>query len=56
MAAAYKNSGPIDCTIQPALSVLEEKNVVITGGSSGLGAAYVQAFLDAGYTKIIPLL
>jgi len=56
MAAAYENSGPIDCTIQPALSVLKEKNVVITGGSSGLGAAYVKAFLDAGYTHHPPSL
>jgi len=38
----------VDTSVEPALERLEGKSVIVTGGSSGLGAAYVQAFLKAG--------
>ncbi|KAF2421167.1 NAD(P)-binding protein [Tothia fuscella] len=46
MSLIYKNNGPIDPTIPPDLSRLKGKSVIITGGSSGLGAAYVDSFLS----------
>jgi len=48
MPVPYENTGPVDTSVEPALERLEGKSVIVTGGSSGLGAAYVQAFLKAG--------
>ncbi|KAI5301952.1 hypothetical protein KEM56_001190 [Ascosphaera pollenicola] len=38
----------VDCTVPPKLDNLEKKSVVITGGATGLGRAYVKAFAEAG--------
>jgi len=48
MPVPYKNIGPVDASVELDLSKLDGKSVIVTGGSSGLGAAYVQAFLKAG--------
>ncbi|OCL02802.1 NAD(P)-binding protein [Glonium stellatum] len=46
--AQYENKGPADCTTPLDLTNLKEKSIIVTGGSSGLGAAYVRSFIDAG--------
>lgn len=48
MSIPYRNVGPVDCTVAAKLENLESKSVIVTGGSSGLGAAYVESFLAAG--------
>ncbi|KIW04175.1 uncharacterized protein PV09_04488 [Verruconis gallopava] len=48
MPVPYKNIGPVNPADEVDLSKLKDKNVIVTGGSSGLGSAYVQAFLSAG--------
>jgi FlaA1/EpsC-like NDP-sugar epimerase len=49
MSVPYENTGSIDCSATPNLDNIKGKSVIVTGGSSGLGEAYVKAFLDAGY-------
>jgi len=54
--ARYENKGPVDCTTPLDLANLKDKSVIVTGGSSGLGAAYVKAFVEAGaYVTIADL-
>ncbi|KAI5285086.1 hypothetical protein KEM52_002602 [Ascosphaera acerosa] len=42
---------PVDCSAALDLSGLAKKSVVITGGATGLGRAYVQAFVEAGWVR-----
>ncbi|EXJ68958.1 uncharacterized protein A1O5_07890 [Cladophialophora psammophila CBS 110553] len=44
----YEYTGPVDCSIVPDKSQCKGKSVIVTGGASGLGEAYVRAFVDAG--------
>ncbi|PGH05247.1 hypothetical protein AJ79_06858 [Helicocarpus griseus UAMH5409] len=48
MAVAKYEDRILDCTIQPSLENLKEKSVIVTGGASGLGRGFVQAFTEAG--------
>jgi len=48
MALQYQNSGPVDCSSAVDFGNLRGKTVLVTGGSSGLGFAYVKAFSEAG--------
>ncbi|KAF2095937.1 NAD(P)-binding protein [Rhizodiscina lignyota] len=48
MSFEYTNTSGIDCSVQPDLGSLKDKSVIVTGGSSGLGEAYVDAFVKAG--------
>ncbi|KAH8803552.1 short chain dehydrogenase reductase [Xylogone sp. PMI_703] len=48
MAFQYTDDDPIDCTVEPDITKLKGKSVIITGGSSGLGAGYAKAFILAG--------
>jgi len=44
----YEDRGPVDCTVEPDLSRLKGKSVIVTGGVSGIGKAYTDAFIAAG--------
>ena len=44
----YKAGQAVDPTVAPDTSVLKDKSVVVTGGASGLGLAYVKAFASHG--------
>ncbi|PGH26743.1 hypothetical protein AJ80_01507 [Polytolypa hystricis UAMH7299] len=44
----YTNTGPVDTSVEPNLSNLAGKSVIVTGGASGLGKAYVEVFVAAG--------
>ncbi|KIV98821.1 uncharacterized protein PV09_09434 [Verruconis gallopava] len=49
MGYPYVNKGPVESSVGSDTGKMKNKSVVITGaGSSGLGAAYVKAFLNAG--------
>ncbi|KIV88968.1 hypothetical protein PV10_08592 [Exophiala mesophila] len=51
-ALRYRDLGPIDCSTSINLDKLKGKTVLVTGGSSGLGFAYVKAYSEAGATVI----
>lgn len=51
----YKDNGAVDNTIPADLDKIKNKSVVITGGSSGFGEAYVKAFVDAGSDFVVKL-
>jgi len=44
----YEDSGAIDTTSPINVESLAGKSVIVTGGASGLGKAYVEAFVKAG--------
>ncbi|KAJ3530540.1 hypothetical protein NM208_g9282 [Fusarium decemcellulare] len=44
----YSNSDPVDTATLPSVDSLSGKSVIVTGGASGLGKAYVDAFVKAG--------
>lgn len=44
----YENIGPVDCTKGIDLSAVKGKSVIVTGGASGIGHAYVDALVKAG--------
>ncbi|EDN03456.1 predicted protein [Histoplasma mississippiense (nom. inval.)] len=46
-SAQYKNR-VLDCSILPCLENLRGKSVIVTGGASGLGKAFVHRFVEAG--------
>ncbi|CAK7233722.1 hypothetical protein SBRCBS47491_008708 [Sporothrix bragantina] len=48
MAASHYVNKSVDCLAEVDLSKLANKTVVITGGSSGLGLAFVNALTSAG--------
>ncbi|KAM6521738.1 hypothetical protein FALCPG4_011444 [Fusarium falciforme] len=46
--ARYRDDGPVDPTTPLNLDNLSGKSVIVTGGASGLGKAYAEAFVKAG--------
>ncbi|KAH0830955.1 hypothetical protein AYO21_06485 [Fonsecaea monophora] len=46
---AYTKTGPADCPADVDYSKVQGKTVIITGGSNGLGAAYIKAFAENGF-------
>lgn len=50
---SYKNSGPIDAAASIDKDKIKGKTAIVTGGASGIGAAYCRALVDAGAFVII---
>ncbi|KKZ59969.1 hypothetical protein EMCG_00811 [[Emmonsia] crescens] len=48
MALAEYKDCILDCSIPPSLENLRGKSVIVTGGASGLGRAFVRRFAEAG--------
>lgn len=46
-------SSPVDCTLPYSRATLHHKTIVLTGGASGLGAAFARAWAKAGANLII---
>lgn len=44
----YHDIGSLDILAQPDTKNLVGKSVIVTGGASGLGKAYAEAFAAAG--------
>ena len=48
MAHPLQLSGEVDVNSEPDASSLKGKNVLITGGASGMGAAVAKSFAENG--------
>ncbi|KAL2857341.1 hypothetical protein BJY01DRAFT_242413 [Aspergillus pseudoustus] len=48
MLSKYQKSLPVDCSIPFDSNLMRGKSVLVTGGSSGLGYAYCEAFSKVG--------
>jgi NAD(P)-dependent dehydrogenase (short-subunit alcohol dehydrogenase family) len=44
----YKYTGPVDCEVKVDTTKLKGKTVIVTGGASGIGEAYVRALVGVG--------
>ncbi|RFU28570.1 hypothetical protein B7463_g7781, partial [Scytalidium lignicola] len=44
----YRKRGPVDCPAELDYTRVRGRTVIVTGGSNGLGKAYVTAFADSG--------
>ncbi|KAK5082311.1 hypothetical protein LTR05_007457 [Lithohypha guttulata] len=44
----YKYTDPVDCAVDIDTDKISGKTAVVTGGASGIGEAYVRAFVSAG--------
>lgn len=53
MVKAIKQSPPIDLTIPYSLTWLKGKHIVVTGGASGFGLAFVRSWASAGASLIV---
>lgn len=53
MVETLHQSSPVDCTLPYSPSTLRGKTVLLTGGASGLGAAFARAWAAAGAYLII---
>ncbi|CAN8100140.1 unnamed protein product [Discula destructiva] len=53
MVESLHQSAPVDCTVPYSTSTLRGKTILLTGGASGLGAAFARAWAAAGAHLII---
>ncbi|KAJ4417577.1 hypothetical protein N0V82_006050 [Gnomoniopsis sp. IMI 355080] len=53
MVETIHQSSPVDCTLPYDSSTLRGKTILLTGGASGLGAAFARAWSAAGANLII---